>query len=138
LNNLPVGEHSITLKVWDVLNNSSTASIDFTVTKSTRFILKNLMNYPNPFSDHTGFVFEHNQTDGDLEVIIRIFDLSGQLVKTIKETFYADGYKIGPIEWDGRDSGGNKIGSGIYVYRVSVRSSIGENVEAFQKLVILN
>jgi len=137
LSSLSLGEHTISLKVWDVLNNSSLATIDFVVTEAAEFVLKNLFNYPNPFTDQTSFVFEHNQTDGDLKVVIRIFDLSGQLVKTIHEKFYADGYKIGPIEWDGHDNHGNKLGSGIYVYRVYVRSSFGENVEAFQKLVIV-
>jgi hypothetical protein len=137
LSNLIEGEHSITLKVWDVTNNSSVASIDFIVTESAQFILENLINYPNPFTNQTSFVFEHNQADGDLKVVIRIFDLSGQLVKTIYETFYADGFRIGPIEWDGYDDRGNKLGSGIYVYRVSVRSSLGEKAEAFQKLVIV-
>lgn len=134
---LSEGYHQITLKVWDVLNNSSMASIDFHVVPNGEFMLKKLLNYPNPFSDQTSFVFEHNQTDGDLEVFIRIFDLSGQLVKTIQQTFFADGYRIGPIEWDGRDENGNKLGSGIYVYRVSVRSSMGNHAEGFQKLVIM-
>lgn len=135
--NLSEGYHQVTVKIWDVLNNSSTASIDFRVVPSGEFMLKKLLNYPNPFSDQTSFVFEHNQTDGDLEVVIRIFDLSGQLVKTIQQTFFADGYRIGPIEWDGRDQNGNKLGSGIYVYRVSVRSSMGKHAEGFQKLVIM-
>jgi len=137
LSKLSEGYHQITVKVWDVLNNSSVASIDFRVASSGEFILKKLLNYPNPFSDRTSFVFEHNQTDGDLEVFIRIFDLSGQLVKTIRETFFADGYRIGPIEWDGRDENGNKLGSGIYVYRVSVRSSMEKHAEAVQKLIIV-
>jgi len=137
LSKLSEGNHQITVKVWDVLNNSSVASIDFRVVPSGEFILKKLLNYPNPFSDRTSFVFEHNQTDGDLDVFIRIFDLSGQLVKTIRETFFADGYRIGPIEWDGRDENGNKLGSGIYVYRVSVRSSMEKHAEAVQKLIIV-
>ncbi len=137
LSKLSKGYHQITVKVWDVLNNSSVASIDFRVIPSGELIIKKLLNYPNPFSDRTSFVFEHNQTDGDLEVFIRIFDLSGQLVKTIRETFFADGYRIGPIEWDGRDENGNKLGSGIYVYRVSVRSSMEQHADAVQKLIIV-
>jgi len=137
ISNLKKGNHEISVKVWDVLNNSSVASIEFIVTESANFVLEKLMNFPNPFTEQTSFVFEHNQTDGDLVVVIRIFDLSGQIVKVIRETFFAGGYRIGPIQWDGRDDNGNKLGSGIYVYRVSVRSSFGENIEAFEKLVIV-
>ncbi len=137
LSRLNEGYHQITVKVWDILNNSSEASINFRVVSAGEFMLKKLLNYPNPFSEGTSFVFEHNQTDGDLEVYLMIFDLSGQMVKTIRETFFADGYRIGPIEWDGRDDNGNKLGAGIYVYRVSVRSSMGKQAEAAQKLVIL-
>ncbi|UCG27044.1 MAG: type IX secretion system sortase PorU [Bacteroidales bacterium] len=137
LTNLSKGNHHINLKVWDVLNNSSEARIEFIVAESTDMVIEDLFNYPNPFTERTSFVFEHNQTDGELEVVIRIFDLSGQNVKTIRESFYTDGYRIGPIDWDGRDDGGNKLASGIYVYRVDVRSSNGNRMEAFQKLVIV-
>ena len=111
--------------------------IEFVVTESADMVIEDLLNYPNPFTDRTSFVFEHNQTDGELEVEIRIFDLTGQIVRTIRESFYADGYRIGPIDWNGCDEGGNKLGAGIYVYRVNVRSNNGYRAEAFAKLVII-
>ena len=43
-----------------------------------------------------------------------------------------------PIEWDGRDDFGDKIGKGVYSYRVKVKSTEGGTAEKYEKLVILN
>jgi hypothetical protein len=44
---------------------------------------------------------------------------------------------VGPIDWDGRDDYGSRIGRGVYIYRVKVRTSLGQSAEKFEKLVIL-
>ena len=49
-----------------------------------------------------------------------------------------DGYLSAPIEWNGRDEYGDKLGKGVYIYKVKVRNSVGTTVEKFEKLVILN
>ena len=49
LSGLSEGSHSLTLKAWDNFNNSSEKSILFLVESGEKFILKNLINYPNPF-----------------------------------------------------------------------------------------
>ena len=43
------GKHTVTLKAWDNFNNSSEESVVFIVETADGFMLKNLMNYPNPF-----------------------------------------------------------------------------------------
>jgi len=134
---LSEGNHTIKLKVWDAQNNSSEASIDFIVTSSASFALEQLMNFPNPFVDRTYFTFQHNQTDQYLDINIRIFDISGQLVRKIEESVYAGGYKLDPIEWDGTDEGGNLISRGCYVYNVEVRNSEGSIVSKSEKLVFI-
>ena len=131
------GKHNIKLKVWDIFNNSSEKSIDFEVIDENKFIINRLYNYPNPFSDFTYFNFEHNQPDKNIEIIIDIMTLSGELVKTIKSETYSDGYRIDPIFWDGKNDSGNKISSGIYIYRLKVRFNGEKTIEKFEKLVIL-
>jgi len=136
--NIEIGVHTITLKAWDVMNNSSEKSIDFIVTNSYEMVIDKLFNYPNPFSTHTSFYFGHNQPYETLEVIINIFTISGKLVKTLESTMNCDGYISQPIEWNGRDEYGDKIGKGVYIYKVKVRNSNGMTIEKFEKLVILN
>ena len=135
---LSIGTHTMTIKAWDVMNNSNEKSIDFIVTNSSEMMIDKLFNYPNPFSTHTSFYFGHNQPYETLEVIISIFTVSGKLVKTLEATMSCDGYLSDPIEWNGRDQYDDKLGKGVYIYKVKVRNSYGTTVEKFEKLVILN
>jgi hypothetical protein len=134
------GKHTLKLKIWDVYNNSSESYLDFVVTNSAEFSLSHVLNYPNPFTTKTSFYFEHNKPCTPLDVQIQVYTLSGKLIKTIDENrIHADGYRIGPIDWDGRDDFGDKIARGLYVYRIKVRSlSDGSIVDKYEKLVILN
>lgn len=135
---LDEGKHTLSLKVWDVYNNSGTAETEFVVANDAGIAIDHVLNYPNPFTTNTGFYFEHNAPGQPLEVTIQIFSVSGKLVKVIHNELVSDGYRIGPIEWDGRDEFGDKIGRGVYVYKVKVSSNSSGSTEEFEKLVILN
>lgn len=137
LSELETGEHEIRLKVWDNVNNSSETILDFIVSEDANLVLKNVLNYPNPFTTNTGFYFEHNQASRELDVIIQILTISGKLIKTIETNIPSSGNRVGPIQWDGKDDFGNSIGRGVYFYRVRVRTDDGKVVNKFQKLVIL-
>ncbi len=132
------GQHSLTLKVWDVYNNSSQTYTEFVVAKSADMALSHVLNYPNPFTTKTQFYFEHNQCCQTLEVELQIFTISGKLVKTITDYVTAEGNRSDPINWDGRDDFGDKIGKGVYIYRLKVKNSQGSSAEQIEKLVILN
>ncbi len=132
------GEHTLSLKVWDVFNNSSEASIAFVVASSGQMAIDNVMNYPNPFRDHTHFVFDHNQAGRDMEVEIQIFDINGTHVHTIRETITSDGYRSRPIQWNGVSDSGYAISNGLYVYRVLVTNESGEKNELRSKLIYMH
>lgn len=136
--NLTVGPHTLTFKVWDVANNSSTASIDFVVVESEEMAINHVLNYPNPFTTNTQFFFESNQPGVPLVVEIQVFTVSGKMVKNIETVVQTSGYRSEPIAWNGRDDYGDKIGRGVYVYRLKVTSPEGKTAEKFEKLVILN
>jgi hypothetical protein len=132
------GNYSVRLKAWDIFNNSSESSIDFIVKTDASLTLRHVLNYPNPFTESTGFYFEHNQPFESFDVTIQIFSPSGKLVKTLDAYYTGDGgYRIGPIYWDGLDDFGDRIGRGVYFYRLNVRLSSGKSKHVFQKLVIL-
>jgi flagellar hook assembly protein FlgD len=138
LNNLTEGRHTLSVKVWDVYNNSSTAYTEFIVAPSAEIALKHVLNYPNPFTTKTSFYFEHNQCCTNMDVQIQIFTVSGKQIKNIHQIVNMEGYRSAPIEWDGRDEYGDKIGRGVYIYRVRVKvPSTGKTAEQFEKLVIL-
>tara|TARA_Y100000589_G_scaffold94666_1_gene89413 strand:+ start:9045 stop:12836 length:3792 start_codon:yes stop_codon:yes gene_type:complete len=139
LANLSDGVHVLNLKVWDVYNNSNEKDLSFVVSESEEMTLNYLLNYPNPFSNFTKFSFEHNRPNEYLDVMIQIFTVSGKLVKTLKANIINSGFRDETISWDGLDDYGDKLGRGVYVYKILVKSSeSGEKVEKFEKLVILN
>ncbi|AUP80261.1 type IX secretion system sortase PorU [Flavivirga eckloniae] len=142
LRDLEPGLHTLTLKAWDVYNNSSTSEIQFVVfDKDQDLVINNVLNYPNPFVNYTEFWFNHNSSE-PLDVSIQIFTVSGKLVRTI------NGVTTGGIKttsslsrdlvWDGRDDFGDKIGKGVYIYKLTVHSNLlNKKVEKIEKLVIL-
>ncbi len=137
LSALSIGEHTLTVKAWDVFNNSNEETIQFTVAEDSKVALSHLLNYPNPFTTHTNFIYEHNQACQQLDARVQIFTVSGKLVKTLESSFYATGFRGQDIPWDGRDDFGNAIGKGTYIYKLELRNEKGQRAESFQKLVIL-
>ena len=136
-NQLSSGEHTLTVKAWDTHNNSSTSELAFIVAENEELVIRQLLNYPNPFTTSTQFYFEHNQACQDLEITIQIFTVSGKLVKTIFSRQTCTGFRTEGIHWDGRDDFGDPIGKGAYVYRVQVQNPEGKTAEKYEKLVIL-
>ncbi len=134
--NLNEGEHQLTFRVWDIYNNSNTATISFNVVKGKVIDIENLVNYPNPMSEYTNFTFEHNQKDNEIDVQIRIYDMMGQLVRTIEEHCYGTTARIDPIYWNGTSDRGNKLPPGMYVYYVTITNAQKEQSSGFSKLVI--
>ncbi len=131
------GLHNLRVKVWDVYNNSSEAYTEFLVVNSGALVLENLLNFPNPFRDQTSFSFQHNHPCCELNVEIKIFNMSGQLVKTINQVVSTDGYNGGPIMWDGSSDNGAPISKGIYLYKLRITTESGESFQKSSKLVVL-
>jgi Peptidase family C25 len=137
LTGLAEGNHTLMVKVWDVYNNSSTSTTEFLVSPSAQLALKHVLNYPNPFTTKTSFFFEHNKCCTSMDVQVQIFTVSGKLIKTIQQRVTMEGFRSEAIDWDGTDDFGDKIGRGVYIYRLRVRTNAGETSEKFEKLVIL-
>lgn len=138
LRDLDLGNHTLKVKAWDTYNNSSEATLNFVVISDTLLQLENVLNYPNPFINYTEFWFTHNKPNEPLEVQVQIFTVSGKLVKTINQNVQTTGSLSRNIIWNGLDDFGSKIGKGVYVYKLSVKS-ISDNLisEKYEKLVIL-
>lgn len=142
LRDLEPGLHTLTLRAWDVYNNSSISEIQFVVfDKDQSLVINNVLNYPNPFVNYTEFWFNHNSSES-LDVSIQIFTVSGKLVRTLNGQT-TGGIKVTSslsrdVVWDGRDDFGGKIGKGVYVYKLKVHSNLlNKTVEKIEKLVIL-
>lgn len=135
---LSKGRHTLEVKAWDVLNNSGVGYTEFLVEEKANLALSHVLNYPNPFTTNTRFMFEHNKPGTPLDLRIEIFTVSGKVIKTISKNINTEGYRVDDITWDGLDDYGDKIGKGVYIYRVSLKDDSGKKVSQYQKLVILN
>ncbi|MBL7765922.1 MAG: type IX secretion system sortase PorU [Chitinophagaceae bacterium] len=137
VNNLSEGQHTFTIKAWDIFNNSSEIKINFVVVGSTEGQITHVYNYPNPFTTKTNFMFEHNMPNQNLYVNIHVLSITGKVVKTIQTMVNTPGTRVNNIEWDGLDQFGEKLGKGVYLYKLSVRSQSGFSDTQLQKLVLL-
>jgi hypothetical protein len=122
---LDLGEHKITIKVWDVFNNSSQQSLSFNVVEDDNIIISNFKCYPNPVSSSAEFFFEYNKSENISDFSFEIFSTTGQLIRTINKNMFIDGYRIGPIIWDGKNSYGNSLSPGIYIVKLNISSEDG-------------
>lgn len=73
-------------------------------------------NIPNPFNPHTTISFE--VPDGGAEISLRIYDVSGRLVRTLIDGHEPSGART--ATWDGRNDEGKSMASGIYYYRMTM------------------
>jgi len=134
---LEPGPHSLKIKAWDVLNNSGEAILDFIVAHDGELQLSHVLNYPNPFTSHTQFWFEHNKPGQSLQVQVQIMTMTGRIIKTISQTVLSGGTRSASIEWDGRDDYGDRPGRGIYIYTLRVIAPDKKKKVVTEKLVIL-
>lgn len=136
--NLAPGIHTITFKAWDVYNNPISAEIQFVVVSDDTMTLTNVLNYPNPFVNYTQFWFTHNHPYEPLEVQVQVMTITGKIVWSKNQVVFTEGFLCREITWDGKDDFGDKIGKGVYVYKLTVKSTVtNEQSEKFEKLVIL-
>ncbi len=120
LNDLSIGMHTLLLRAWDINNNHSERELTFEVISDEALTLSHVLNYPNPFTTHTEFYFEHNQGGGLFDIQVQVYTISGKIVKTINTSQYLEGNRCEAIPWDGLDDYGDKIGKGVYLYRLRV------------------
>ena len=139
LKDLEPGKHEITVKAWDVSNNSTEERLEFIVINQGDESLRRVYNYPNPFTTSTSFQFEHDLVGSDLEVYVNIYTVSGKLVKTIEQNVFASGYRVDDIQWNAKDDYGSNLAKGLYLYKIKVLSRELNLVREsdFEKLVIL-
>lgn len=133
---LTPGEHTLKVKAFDVYNNAAEHEVKFVVAEQTNMVLNHVLNYPNPFTTKTEFMFEHNFSCNTMAVQVQIFTISGKLVKTIEENINTTGFRVNGIFWDGKDDFGDKLARGTYIYRLKTKAN-SYTAEKIERLVIL-
>ncbi len=109
--------------------NAPKYEINFTVENKPS--ITNVLNYPNPFSTSTQFIFTMTGSEIPSQFKIQILTVTGKVVREIKKQELGHlhiGRNMTEYRWDGKDEYGQLLGNGVYLYRV-VTSIRGENVE---------
>lgn len=84
-------------------------------------MISNMLNYPNPFTTSTAFVFTVTGSEVPQNLRIQIMTITGKIVRDITKEELGPihiGRNITEFKWDGTDQYGQKLANGIYLYRV--------------------
>jgi flagellar hook assembly protein FlgD len=103
--------------------------INFEVIKESSITY--LMNYPNPFSTSTRFVFTLTGSVVPENIIIQIMTVTGKVVREITESELGRiyiGRNISEYDWNGTDEFGDPLANGVYLYRVKAQIK-GEDIK---------
>jgi len=115
------------------ISGSGDGSYDYRISFEivTEASITQLINYPNPFSTSTRFVFTLTGSEVPEDMLIQIMTISGKIVREITKAELGPmhiGKNISEFAWDGTDTYGDKLANGVYLYRVVVQSD-GEDVK---------
>ena len=80
-------------------------------------------------------MFQHNQVCNPLKVTVQIYTVTGKIVKTIQKSTSCGGSVPEGIDWDGRDDYGDKLGRGVYIYKLAILDVDNKKAEKIEKLV---
>ena len=127
---LSEGKHTLKFRAWDILNNSSTTTLDFVVKNSAQPNITDVYTIGTPSSDNINFVITHNFIGADLDVMIEIMDASGRtLWSETNSVSSASNPLTMPCE--------AKLQTGIYLYRVNVKSNQSSYSSLTRKMLII-
>lgn len=125
------GKHTLTFRAWDLLNNSTTSTINFEVEKGLTPTIFKVYNYPNPVKTQTSIIVEHDRPETVLRSTVEIFDLAGRKVWSFSQP------SADKITWDLITNDGLRVKTGIYLYRVNIKTSNSDTYSKTNKMLIV-
>ena len=129
---LSLGQHRLTFKAWDILNNSSTIELAFEVVENADAGEFNVACTQNPAHTNAQFVITHNRMGSELKVRLDVYDLSGRQVwqQTDTATPVSDTMTI---DWNLSVAGGSRLHTGLYLCRITLNDGHSKTVKLLIK-----
>ncbi len=130
------GTYQLTVRGKDMSGNAA-GDVDYSVSFKviTKSSISNVLNYPNPFSTRTQFVYTLTGETPPQYFRIQIMTISGKVVREITQDDIGT-LKIGTHKtdyaWDGHDEYGNQLANGVYLYRIIAKGKDGKSFEGFE------
>ena len=133
---LEPGTHSLLFRAWDGMNNCSTAQLTFNVVKSLSPTIYSVDVTKNPASTSTTFIVSHSLAGCAVDITIDVFDMSGRQLWSWSE----NGTQAGAytVNWDLTESNGQRLQTGVYLYRVRMSSDGSAVASKAKKMVVIN
>ncbi|MDG1432669.1 MAG: C25 family cysteine peptidase [Saprospiraceae bacterium] len=130
------GTYQLVVLAEDVSGNQSgdlAYKVSFEIVNKSS--ISKILNYPNPFSTSTKFVFTITGDEIPDNMKIQIMTVSGRIIREIRMEELGPihvGNNMTPFSWDGTDEYGAKLANGVYLYRVVATKANGEPFDLFQ------
>ncbi len=116
------GEYELMVSGKDMSqNNAGTMQYKVAFTVVNKPMISNMLNYPNPFTTSTAFVFTITGSEVPQNIRIQVLTVTGKVVREITKEELGPlhiGRNITEFKWDGTDQYGQKLANGVYLYRV--------------------
>ena len=132
---LSEGKHSLMFRAWDMMNNSSTVTVEFEVVKGLAPDVLSVEAIPNPTQGNASFMIAHDRPENDMEVTIEVLDFSGRVLWSHGEQVVSSGNTY-TYTWNLCSMSGQPLATGVYLYRVVVSSPAGQSSSKVQKMLI--
>ncbi|MGI6242075.1 MAG: type IX secretion system sortase PorU [Prevotella sp.] len=134
---LEPGKHSLMFRAWDVQNNSSTVTLDFTVVKSLTPSIYSVDVSTNPASTSTTFIVSHNMNGSNMDVVVDVFDTGGRLLWSHVESGVSTNGTY-TIDWNLTQDNGGRLQTGVYLYRVRLSCDGSTEASKAKKLIVIS
>ena len=129
MNELSDGQHSLTFRAWDLLNNSTTKSLNFVVEAGLDPSIYSITTYPNPVqaTGRLNLIVNYDQPDAALETEVYLYSLSGQMVWSQKQS-NPDHVAINLANLN--------LNGGVYIYNIKIKSATSGYSSSSGKIIV--
>lgn len=125
------GKHTLTFRAWDLLNNSTTKSAHFEVVEGLTPEIFSVYNFPNPVGTQTSIVVKHDRPETILNTSVEIFDISGRKIWSFSQSGAEN------ISWNLMSDNAQRVKTGVYFYRVSIRTRNSDITSKTNKMLVV-
>ena len=131
LEGIAPGNHTLTLKAWNIWGFSNTATISFRVRGADTLEFCKMTVAPNPAKDYAVFRYETNNSASITSAELQIFSPMGGLMYSVQPTVAQGSYVVGPVRWDL-----SQVSPGMYLARMLVTTDDGETHQSTVKVIV--
>ena len=137
LSGLSPGRHTLTIKAWDMYNNSSEETVVLFVFEDPDILFTEVYAYPNPLTEGTTFSFRPDPGTGELHAVISVFNIQGVQLRQLEVSVTEYSGQPVQVYWDGTDANGRELHSGIYPFTFRFSRKDGTSGQTYGKIAVL-